>query len=461
MRVVVHAILILMFTATAAHAADLQAVLKAAANADSQWIAARKTWKAKQLTVTQARGALLPKVSASYSNMVSEFEPEHSAGNFESQSSTFQVQARQPLFHLGAWYGFQKAQAATSRARAKFRMARQQFYLRVARHYLGVLRAWENLALARAEVKAFARQLEQARESYQVGLVPKTEVEEAQAAYDLAQARLISARSQFFIARGKLEALTGKRWNKLALLSEQLPLNGPKPEDPSQWVHWARTNNPRVIAARYRAKAALYNARQAMSARMPKVDLVVTWQDQDFYDVSAPGGLGAFRREGETLTYGIQVTMPLFQGGILAAERKQAALHHSAAQARYQRVRRDIGRKARSLYRKVQSIALRVKARRQAVESARAALEATRAGYRVGTRNLVDVLNAQRNLFQARRNYANARYDYILTSLKLKATAGRLTRESLLLVNQWLSNTRVLHLYSVLDQKEDNLAATS
>ncbi len=450
MRIVVYAALMLLLSTGLARAADLEAVRNAAWDADSEWTAARRTWKAEQETLTQGRSGLLPSVTASYSDTESEYDPASIDGTADFENSTLTVQARQPLFRPGAWFSYQQAKAATSQAEAQFRQARQDFYLRVAEQYIGVLRAWDNLVSARSEEKAISRQLEQTRDRFDVGVVPRTDVEEARAAHDLSRSRLIVAESDFLIARDQLEALTGQRWEELAVLGDELPLDGPQPAEPSEWVKRARARNPQVQASESGAEAARQQARQGLAGQLPTVDLIGSWQDADQVNPSTgQGQIQTFPSDAETTTYGIEVSMPLFQGGALNSQRKEAALRHEAARAQYERAHRDAGQQARSLYRQVNSDALRVKARRQAIRSAESALEATQSGYEVGTRNVVDVLNAQQNLYGARRDYANARYDYILNSLRLKATAGVLEEESLVRINDWLSTEETVDLYSV------------
>ena len=450
MRIVGFATLVLLLGTGLARAADLEAVRNAAWQADSEWTAARRNWKAEQETLTQGRSALLPSVTASYRDTESEFDPANVGGTADFENTTLAVEARQPLFRPGAWFGYQQAKAATSQAEAQFRQARQNFYLRVAEQYLGVLRAWDNLVSARSEEKAISRQLQQTRNRFDVGVVPRTDVEEARAAHDLSRSRLIGAKSEFLIARDQLEALTGERWDELAVLGEDLPLDGPQPAQPSKWVERARARNPQVQASESGAEAARQRARQRLSGQLPTVDLIGSWQDADQTNPFTENGqVGSFSSEAETTTYGIEVRMPLFQGGALNSQRKEAALRHEAARAQYEQAHRDAGQQARSLYRQVNSDALRVKARRQAIRSAESALEATQSGYEVGTRNVVDVLNAQQNLYGARRDYANARYDYILNSLRLKATAGVLKEQSLARINEWLSAEETVDLYSV------------
>lgn len=437
--------LMAMLLSATTQAANLEDIRNAAWEADNEWAAARRNWQADQETLTQGRAGLLPSINASYSDYEVEQDPENAPTTQEYDTNTLAVQATQPLFRPGAWFGYQQAKAATSAAEAQFQQARQDFLLRVSEQYLGVLRTWDNLVTARAEEKAISRQLEQTRERFDVGLVPRTDVEEAQAAYDLSRVNLIVAESDFHIARDRLEALTGKRWEQLAALREELPLAGPDPADPNRWVKLAQQNNPGVLAADFSAKSARYQARQGLSAQLPTVDLVGQWSDTE--DAFFDGQNQPFAFQTETTRVGIEVKMPLFQGGALNSQRKQAAFRHEAAREQYQLAHRDVGQQARSQYRVVEADVLRVKARRQAIKSAQSALEATRSGYEVGTRNVVDVLNAQRTLYAAQRDYDTARYDYIQDSLRLKALAGVLEEKDLAQVNGWLSETRTVDLY--------------
>lgn len=437
-----------MLLSATTQAADLEDIRNAAWQADSEWAAARQTWQAEQETLTQGRAGLFPSVNASYRDMNSNFDPADVSGTADYDTTTLAVEARQPLFRPGAWFGYKQAKAATSAAEAQFDQARQGFLLRVSEQYLGVLRAWDNLVTARSEERAIGRQLEQTRERFDVGLVPRTDVEEAQAVYDLSRVNLIVAESEFHIARDRLEALTGKRWEQLAALREDLPLAGPDPANPKQWVTLAQENNPGVVAADFSAKTARYQARQSLSGQLPTVDLVGSWQDADqTTPFTQNGQIATFSSEAETTSYGFEVRMPLFQGGALNSQRKEAAYRHEAAREQFQLAHRDVGQQARSQYRVVETDVLRVKARRQAIKSAQSALEATRSGYEVGTRNVVDVLNAQRTLYAAQRDYDTARYDYILDSLRLKALAGILEEKDLGQINSWLSENRTVDLY--------------
>lgn len=459
-RYVLPALLLVLTTTGSAQAATLADVLEAAWTADSEWSAARNTWQAERQNRIQGRAALLPNISAQYSSIENDRENAIAgqAGIFNQsfRTDTTTVQLLQPLFRPAAWYGYRQADAITSVAEAQFQEARQDFLLRVSEQYFNVLRAWENLDAARAEERAIQRQLEQTRERFEVGLVPITDVHEAEAAHDLSRVGVIVADSEFGIARDRLEALTERRWEELANLRADLPLTGPDPEDPQAWVLRARENNPAIVAALRGSDAARYASRQRLSDQLPTIDFVAQYQNAETDGEFLIGGTNPVEGTSETTTesWGIEINLPLFQGGALNSQRKQAALEAAASQDRYRQTWRDVGQQTLALYRTVSADLLRIRARGQAIRSAESAVRATESGYEVGTRNVVDVLNAQRNLFNARRDYANARYDYIVNSLRLKAISGQLEEEDLANINDWLAADNNVDLYQPLGEGE-------
>lgn len=445
-------ILVLMLTslASSVHAADLIQIANAAWSYDGTWRAARMSWDADQQLLVQGRAALFPNVSASYGRYDNEREIEDLGldQNYGSEVSTFTL--TQPLFRVDAWYGYKEAQSSTDIAQANFQQARQDFVLRVAQGYFGVLRAWDTLVSAKAEEKAIGRQLEQTQERFDVGLVPATDVEEAQATYDLTRVNLIVAQQQYDIARDQLETLSGQRWETLSELKDALPMEGPQPANMDDWIEKARAQNPQLLAARYNSELSERTAKRQLGAQLPQVQLVAQYQHSHLSpdeENNLASGQQSSLYDTQNRQIGVEVSLPLFQGGGLNSRRKEAALRADAADFEYQQAMRDIIQQARSAYRTVESDALRVSARKQAIRSARSALEATQSGYEVGTRNVVDVLNAQQALFAAERDYANARYDYIINSLTLKSTTGDLQQGDLAGINQWLSDTNTLNIY--------------
>src|SRR5690606_2487723 len=242
MRKVFAPLALALAVSSATQAATLQDVVMAAWGNDNEWEAARQNSLAAHQTEKQVFGGLLPQVTANYTPLKNSRHVEggrevisntpltlNQPYSFDFETQTTTVNLVQPLFRVDAWYEYERSKAISSAAEAEFQNARQAFLLRVTEQYMNVLRTRENLTTAQAEERAFKRQLEQTNERYKVGLVPITDVNESQAAYDLARVGLIVGQSDFQIARDQLEALTGKRWDSLDGLREELPMAGPEP----------------------------------------------------------------------------------------------------------------------------------------------------------------------------------------------------------------------------------------
>ena len=439
MRITAILFAMLIATPALAETADLTDVLNAASSADPEWAAAQRSLDADQQLASQGRAALLPSLTASYGLTRSYRDFDGATDETRFTTDVAALTLVQPLFRPDAWYSKNQGKALSNAGEARFEQARQDFLLRVTQRYLDVLRRWEDLHTAQAEERALSRQLEQTQERFDVGLVPVTDVEEAKAAYDLARAGLILAEADFDISRDQLEAMTGKSWEKLAGLREDLPMTGPEPAQPSHWMERARSNNPQVLASRYEADSAKAAARQRTSAQLPSVNLVGRYEMVGYSNIDGPVGVITNQTDYDGKSIGIEASMPLFAGGDLNSQRKEASYRYQAAEEAYRLVWRDVGQGAQSLARQVQASALNVAARKQALRSAESALRATESGYEVGTRNVVDVLTAQRNLYANQRDYSAARYDYIVVSLQLQAAAGDLTTDDIGLINGWLS----------------------
>lgn len=446
MRIIATLFITVLSSAVLAETANLTDVLRAATDADPEWALAQRNLDADQQFAQQGRSALLPTLTASYSlsRNYRDFETAPTESRFTNETAALTLV--QPLFRPDAWYANNQGRALANAGEARFEDARQSFLLRVTQRYLDVLRRWEDLETARAEERAFGRQLEQTQERFDVGLVPVTDVEEAKAIYDLSRVGLIVAESQYEISRDQLEALTGRAWDRLAGLQDELPMSGPTPADPSFWMERARSNNPQLLAARYDADSAKATSRQRTSAQLPSVNLVGRIENVEFSNVNVPPIEFQSNYEGKSI--GIEASLPLFAGGGLNSQRREASYRYQAAEDRYRLVWRDVGQNAQSLARQVSASAQNVIARKQALRSAESALRATESGYEVGTRNVVDVLNAQRNLYANQRDYSAARYDYIIESLTLQSVAGDLSEDSIRQINSWLDEGVAVELES-------------
>ncbi len=436
-----------------AQAESLADVLAAADANDPQWSATRASLEAQKQVLTQGRAGLLPTVVAtadySQNNVERGSTPEQ-----DYDANELALQATQPLLRFDRWYDYQTARATRSQVDAEQVSAEQDYLVRVTETYLGVLSAAEQLAYARAEEAALQRQLEQARQRFQVGLIAITDVHETQAAYDLAKVGLIVAESAQSVARARLQTLTGQRYTQLAFPGEDMPTNLPDPEGADAWAELARKGNADLIAARFAAKAAKQSARSAASGYLPTVDAYARLSEMNTLDYMSGNNIDI-----SSQTVGIKAEWPLFTGGATTAKRRQAYSNSDAAQENLRASEINAVEGARTQYQVLEADVLRVAARKQAIISAQSALDATQAGYEVGTRNIVDVLQAQRVSFSARRDLANARYDYILDLLRLHRAAGSLSREALLSYNKWLNVTLSLTSGEIMVNPEAAVAA--
>lgn len=421
-----HLTLCLMFAAPAANANELLRVYDLAFKNDPTLAAAGHGRDAGLEARALARGALLPQLAASYgySSQTEEGE-EGFAGNpaqpFERDgtSKATTLTLSQSVFNWEAIQTWRQAGDQAALAETGYRAAEQGLALRLSEAYFGVLSATDNLRSADAENKAVERQLEQAKKRFEVGLSAITDVQEAQARYDLTVAQKIVAQQALDSAKEGLAMITGEGADKVVPLQDDFPLPAPNPTDIAAWVGSARENNLDLLAAKLNVEIAGKGVGVARARHFPTVGAQAQYQD-------ATSEGSRFSGEFETESYGFQVNLPLFSGGATQAGVRSANATHEQRLAEYEAKKRFIDRQTRDAYQGVIAGAASVKALKQAVLSNTTALEASETGLQVGARTAVDVLNAQQQLYAAQRNYSKSRYDYLLNVLRLKASAGRL-----------------------------------
>tara|TARA_R110000787_G_scaffold63634_6_gene143098 strand:+ start:44 stop:1468 length:1425 start_codon:yes stop_codon:yes gene_type:complete len=447
---------VLVAAPTITLAADtLSEIYQLALTNDPQLRAANAALKAGKEAIPLARAGLLPRISASvelsdsdgdtgssrFLNFDGQSRPAGAFGDNDDETEFYSISIKQPLFDLPAWFTFKQGYDLDQRAEAQFAADQQATILRVTDAYFNVLRASENLITSLAEERAIGRQLEQTKERFDVGLLPVTDVHEAQAAFDSASVNTLEARAALDIAFEGLEVLTGQPHNVLAGLAANFPVTQTEPADSASWVDFAQANNFGLKVAQLSTAAAEKNANAKKAEHLPTVSASLGYSNfhrDGHFVVDDTKEIQPFAEDDEPTVFSIRMDAPIFTGGLVSAERRRAFQEYIQAQENYLLAQRNITQQARSNHRKVQTDAARVKARNQAITSAQSALEATEAGYDVGTRNIVDVLISQRTLYEAQRNYANARYDYINSMLKLKEVAGQLSPEDISQLDQWL-----------------------
>ncbi len=354
-------------------------------------------------------------------------------GNVSFATENYRISLSQPIYHHDRFIALKQADNRVQRANLEVLAARQDLMVRVTRRYFDVLAARDNLEFAQAEKESLQSQLEQAQQRFDVGLIAITDVQEAQAGYDRALAGEISARNLVENANEALWEVTESYHVDLAPLGEAMPLVVPDPIDIEAWTETALKNNLELNASRIASDEARDEIRRRFAQHFPTLDATGGhgWNSQ--------GG----RFGGSSVTQsdiGIELNVPIFEGGRTVSRTRQAEHDHRAALERVEQTRRAVYRQTREAYLGVISQISSVKALRQAVISSETALESTRAGFEVGTRTAVDVVAAERGLSQARRDYARARYDYILETLQLKQAAGSLQPDDIAIANSWLDD---------------------
>lgn len=331
--------------------------------------------------------------------------------------------------------------ANQSKASADYdlRAAEQNLIVRVLGAYLSVLRAQALLDSTIASEEAVQRQLEQAQQRFDVGLTAITGVLEAKAAADDAAVARIQAYGNHGIFFESLKVITGVSYNELARLADDFPIVDPEPKDEEQWVDVALRNNPAVLSAEQNLEAAKTRFKGQLTQHLPNFSVSSSYS-RSTRPLLIGGFDTGFETDNESTSVSVSVGMPLFQGGSIYRSSRVSYL--SKEQSRYAHIQQKltVERDVRNLFRTVVTDVIRVDAREKAIQSAEAALEATRTGYEVGTRNIVEVLNAQRSLFSSQYAYANSRYDYVTNMVLLRQAAGILSVEDIAAMNEYMDN---------------------
>ncbi len=368
---------------------------------------------------------------------------------FESESDSWNLSLSQTIFDWSLIKQLEQVDQQIARAEATFEAARQNLLVRTADAYFAVLSAEETLASEILNREAIGRQLEQAQRRFEVGLIAITDVEQAQANFDLAVANTIQAERVLSITYEALRELIGEYITNLAGPTEELPLLTPDPASVDEWVQMALRQNLALISSRLDADIADNNVDVQRGSRFPTVSLSAGYNDSStdstvtlFFEDAATGNRFAVPNANPSARSGynwsLNVSFPLYTGGINSARIRQAVYQRRAALEVVELTARQTERQTRDAYLGVESEIARVQALRQAVESSQTALQATEAGFEVGTQTTVDVLVQQEVLRRAQTNYALSRYNYLINGLRLKEAAGSLSVRDIEQIDAWL-----------------------
>ncbi len=342
----------------------------------------------------------------------------------------------QSILNLANWYNFQSAKARDRAAAVNLAAQEQDLIMRVATAYFDVLRAIDTLETNVQEEEAALRSLEQTRQREEVGLVAITDVYDSQAAYDLAQNTTILQQDILQSRYEALEAITGQAHPSIEVLREDFPIvqvDGSL----NDWEQQAENNNLAIAAAEYNLEASQKNLKARKSDHLPTID----FSGQFGHSVTAPitsQGIQIGGGASDRTSLALSLNIPIYSGGAVASRRRAAEYNVVSAQESLNFTERQLTQNIRNAYRRVNTDVLVIAQRQQSITSAQSALDATELGAEVGTRNIVEVLLARENLFRALRQYADARYNYVIDSLILRQVAGILTPQDIIELNEWL-----------------------
>lgn len=433
-------LLAVSFVALPAAAQDLQQVYRDAKGYDAQFAAARHALRAGLEKLPQGRALLLPtlNLSSHVTSTRTEIDPHNAAAGpvtlRDARSHGYSISFSQPVFRRQNNLQVSQAEFQVKQAEAVFGQSGQDLIVRTAQAYFDVLAAQDTLALVQAQKTAISEQLAQAKHNFEVGTATITDTHEAQARFDLSAAQEIAAQGDLETKRRALQQITGKEYAALRPLGPQVRLSPPNPASMQSWVEIAEKQSYPVQIQESATEIANLEAKRSAAGHYPTVDLVASYgltSQTASQFLTVPSNV-------TTGTFGLQLGLPLYQGGAISSREREAAANHEKARQDLENARRTQALTARQTFVLITNGIAQVGALEQALVSSQSALDSNKLGYEVGVRINIDVLNAQQQLFSTRRDLAVARYNTITNHLKLKAAAGSLREEDLEEVNRAL-----------------------
>ena len=429
----------LLFSGTPAIAADLLEIYRLALASDPVYSAARASWTASQEKMPQGLAGLLPQASLSASTQYNDRDlrfrnPTIAGSQAQYNSNSTSVSVSQPLYRKQNFVAYDQGKTQVALADVQFASVGQDLILRVSQAYFDVLLASANLSFTQAQKTAIGQQLAQAKRNFEVGNATITDTHEAQARYDLVTAQEIGAQADVEVKNRTLEQLIGRPAPALAGPARNFSPTPPTPNAMEPWVERARTNGLSVRIAQETLNFQSQDVVRNRGAHYPTVDAYASLTDSG----QGSGVQGGSGTDTTSKIIGLQLAIPLYQGGIVNSRVREALANEDKARQDLENARRSAELAARQGYLGVTSNIAQVRALEAAVISNQSSLDSTILGQQVGVRTQVDVLNAQQLLFSARRDLAQARYNYIASFLRLIAAAGELDEEDLQRINSWL-----------------------
>ena len=438
-------ILLAAFSATAETAESAQNLLdiyQLAVSHDPTLASERSDNTAQQEKIEQGKALYRPNLtfSANASHTHSDItyldtgsNPFRAGGPQSFDTTGYGLNFNQPIFRWQNIVQYRQAKVQVSLSDKQLLLAQQNLMLRVAQAYFDVLLAQDKIDLINAQKSAIKKQLEQAQANFDVGSATITDVNEAQARYDLTVAQELAAVNDFEVKKRTVQAVTGELPQKLATARADLKTSTPQPDSMDKWVEIAEQNNLNLSIHQQALELASQEIEKQQAGHYPTLDAV-----GNYNSTRAEGGVNGFGSDLQNGTIGLQLQIPIYQGGATSSKVREAVANKQKAQDDLEVARRQADLDAQQAYLNLISSVAQVSAYEQALVSSQSQLDSTSLGYEVGVRTSVDVLNAQQQFFSAKRDLLQSRYTYLLSILKLKSAAGLLSDADLSEINQHL-----------------------
>ncbi|RXZ38196.1 channel protein TolC [Oxalobacteraceae bacterium CAVE-383] len=414
-----------------AGASDLSQIYQQALANDPTYASARYAMDAGREKAVQGRAGLLPNIA-----MVGAYT--RSNDDLNNSSNTYALRLAQPLLRVGNWETYRQGRLAAAQSEAQFALAQQDLILRVSQAYFNVLAAQDVLATLSAQKKAIGEQLDLARRSFEAGTAMITDTHEAQARYDLIVAQEIGGVNALELARDRLQQITGAVPEQLAAVRKDAVLTPPEPAQVEQWIASAENGNIGILSQQLAVEIAQRQIKIERAGHYPSVDLVAS---RNFIKNDNPNGPVYVQIQSSRYysnSIGVQWTIPLFSGFSVDSKVSESISLTDRARAELEATRRNAVLNTRQAYLGVVNGLAQIKAYQAAQTSSMSSLDSNKTGYDAGVRVNIDVLNAQQQLFASQRDLAHARYDALMSGLKLKAAAGTLQEQDLNKINALL-----------------------
>ncbi len=418
---------------------DLLSIYEEALEKDPDFNAKKADLKISKELFNQARSGLLPQVRFSASTNWNEYYQERVLQN-DYNTFNYNLNLSQPIFRLDSWFVTQQAKQNYEAAEARFAYQQQDLMIRVTQAYFKVLSAKSTLKSAEATERALNNQFQTVTERFNSGAASKIELAEAKSAFNRAQSDRVLAEGNVDISFEELNSIVGRQIKMISPLNQNSKFVAPMENIDSE-VKKGRELNYLIIEARNRLEAAESNTKSKTANYLPKIDLNAnasrrTSKQYTFDGVESDIDLPfSIPTETENRIFSIQFSVPLFTSGLNSSQRRQALLQEVRTEEQMILIERNVTQQIRSLYTALKTAELNIISLRIAVESSKDALEATRLGYELGSRNLIDLLQAERNSSETQNRLSQAMYGFIVTSLQYKQAIGTLRPEDIVKIN--------------------------